>query len=198
MLSLKRSVTLKHEQSERVLSPIKVLFAAVACNASINKSSAARFGPVRVRIHSLCYPVLVLFRWLTKPSRPDQGYTSCSSAPTSSSASADELQLTCVSPLYAPGLLPTLPQRSIKVLHNNVLLLVHYPVAALFVLCLANCAFSGLLPGPRIFARLFPQLSFYILFLGVVISSVFLPALPWQPETVSNALTGLLTLRLPS
>ena len=27
---------------------------------------------------------------------------------------------------------------------------------------------------------------------------VFLPALPWRPERVSNALVGLLTLRLPS
>ena len=31
-----------------------------------------------------------------------------------------------------------------------------------------------------------------------VISYVFLPALPWLPERVSNALVGLLTLRLPS
>ena len=41
-------------------------------------------------------------------------------------------------------------------------------------------------------------LCYSFLAFSAVISHVFLPALPWQPERVFNALVGLLTLRLPS
>ena len=65
----------------------RVLFAPVPCNASRNKSSASHFFPVRVRIHSLCLPIIVLLRWLTNRSGPGQCYTSSSSASNSPIAS---------------------------------------------------------------------------------------------------------------
>ena len=67
---------------------------------------------------------------------------------------------------------------------------------------------AGLLHCPSVFAPLcsYSQMFFYSFSLCVLFVPrlfcrhfmFFLPALPWQPERVSNALVGLLTLRLPS
>ena len=51
---------------------------------------------------------------------------------------------------------------------------------------------------PSCFSILLVSVCYSFLAFSAVISYVFLPALPWQPERVSNALVGLLTLRLPS
>ena len=51
---------------------------------------------------------------------------------------------------------------------------------------------------PSCFSFLLVYVCYSFLAFSAVISYVFLPALPWYPERVSNALVGLLTLRLPS
>ena len=51
---------------------------------------------------------------------------------------------------------------------------------------------------PSCFSILLVYVCYLFLAFSAVISCVFLPALPWEPERVSNALVGLLTLGLPS
>ena len=137
-------------------SPIRASPLQRPCNASINKSSASHFCLIRVRIHSLCSPILVLLRWLTNRSHPDQCYASSSSA--SNSPIASTVRMTdFLSPVfrwrYTPSLFTALPLAPVRFLHVNVLLLFYLTVAVLFVLCLAICCLCSVL-------RLAPPVKF--------------------------------------
>ena len=105
-------------------SVIYLLFVPVSCNANINKSSASHFGPVRV--------IKNPFALLTDPTSANV-------------TQAPALLQTAQSPVRINSLLvycPSLGSRT--VLHVNVFLL-FYPVARLFVLCLANCGLYSVL-----------------------------------------------------